>query len=664
MVIAWIAMMQATPDTGLPAPFRPDSSDDGIPQMLAETTRATLESLLNWWGEEIPPAALEELRLLESETMDINAVTREQLESIPGVTPGEAIAFLDFRSRIGRFGSVEQLHGIAGRGEDLFRKAGPYLCIRSGRPGVLRFFSRVMRREYSSVAKPEERVMGSPFSLRSSLVLVPAPGVTAGMTYDRDPGEKTREGFLSGFVELRDLPMATRIILGDFVVKAGQGLVLWSSAAPGKGMDVVAGVRRSGEGPRAYHSADEFHFFRGLALATGLTRLLVPFDLTFFLSRRSLAASIDSSGRVVSLYDDGLFTTEAALRRRNALHEDAVGCRLALRGSDRFHGGITFLHTLFDRDFAGGQKWDIKMPRVAIGSVDIAATAGPATLFGECAVSGMIPALNAGMILEWGSTLSVSLLYRNYPADFVSPHANGFGGGGSPANEQGLYFGCDIRALPWLSIRASVDTWKSPWRTYLNPLPVASSELLIGCEADLPHVARVTFQFRKREKEHTIAARDTLDRDVRETLNRRQERVRLGVEVPIGREVHLRARLDFGTVGYPVSGTKERGELVSQEVSWTIARNVTVTLHHAFFDSPSYGASVFEYERDLPGVYANPALYGKGSRWYFVIRGSVLKSVHLSFKVAATHCTGETSSVLPPQVADERSLSFQLDIHL
>lgn len=657
-------MMQAIPDTGLPVSVCPDSTEDGLPVMLAEPSRSTVESLLNWWGEELSPAALEEFRLLECEPLDINAVTRDQLESIPGVTPGEAIAFLDFRSSIGRFKSVNQLGSLPVAGEDLLRKAGAYLCVGSGRPGVVRFFTRMRRRVYAPAAKHEEGVTGSPFSLRSSLAVRPAQGVTAGIVYDRDPGERTLEGFLSGSVEVRHLPMGTRIILGDYLVETGQGLVFWSAAPLRKGMDVVAGVRRSGEGPRAYHSADEFHFFRGLALETGLPRLFAPVDLTLVLSHRSLAASVDSSGRVTSFYQEGLFSTEAALQKRNAVREDALGLRLALRWSDRFRAGITYLHAAFDCGFAAVQRWDINAPRIGIGSVDIAATAGPATLFGEWALSGLASALHAGMILEWGSTLSVSMLYRDYPPNFVSPHANGFGDGGTPANERGVYFGCDIRALPWLSIRWSVDTWKSPWKTFLNPLPVSSTEWLIGCEADLPRMARVTLQFRRKDRENTAAGHDALQRDVRETLSRRQERVRLGAEIPVGRGVHLRARLDFGTVGYPVYGTKERGELVSQEISWTMTANVTATLHHVFFDAPSYDARVFEFERDLPGAYASPALYGKGRRWYFVVRASVLKSVHLSFKIAATQGTGETSSVLSSQVADERSLSFQLDINL
>ncbi len=664
MVIAWIALMQATPDSGLASPVSLDSTEDGTPGMLTESSRTTLESLLNWWGDELPAAALEELRILESEPLDINAVTGEQLESIPGVTPGEAIAFLEYRSRIGRFRSVEQVHGLAGPGEDLLRKARPYLCIPSGRPGVLRFFSRVIRRESSSVTSPGEVGMGSPVSLRSSIVFVPSPAVTAGMVYDKDPGERMREGFLSGFVELRDLPLATRIIVGDYLVEAGQGLVLWSSAALRKGMDVVAGVRRSGEGPRAYHSADESHFFRGFALDTGLPRLLVPFDLTFFLSHRSLAAGVDSSGMVTGLYEEGLFSSEAALRKRDALQEDVLGCRIGLRGSNRFHGGITYVRAVFDRGFAGGQKWDISVPRVAIGGIDGAATVGPATVFGECAVSGQALALNAGIILEWASTVSVAMLYRDYPADFVSPHANGFGDGGNSANQRGVYFGCDVRALPWLSIRGSLDTWRCPWRTFSNPLPATSSEVSIGCEADLPRVARVTLQFRRRDRENTHAALDHFQRDVRETLTRRQDRVRLGAEVPLGRGVFVRARLDLGTAGFPVIGTKERGDLVSQEISCPITAHANATLHLAFFDAQSYGTSVFEYERDLPGVYASPALYGKGRRWYLVIRGSIFKSVHLSFKLAATHCDGETSPVLSSQADDERSLSFQLDIRL
>jgi hypothetical protein len=315
---------------------------------------------------------------------------------------------------------------------------------------------------------------------------------------------------------------------------------------------------------------------------------------------------------------------------------------------------------VFDRGFAEGEKWDIKDPKVGIGSVDAAATIGPATIFGEYAVSGLTPAFNAGIILEWSPTVFASMLYRDYPAEFVSPHANGFGDAGISANERGAYFGCDVCMLPWLRIRTSLDTWKSPWRTTFDPLPVAATELSIGCEVDLPRVATVLLQYRRKDRETTQFGRDLLQRDVRETLTSRKERVRVGAEVPVGRGVRLRARLE----GNPVKGSKDRGELLSQEISWSMSASMTATLHLTFFDAPSYAAALFECERDLPGVYTSPALYGKGRRWYFVLRGSVLKSVRLSSKFATTHCNGETSPHLPSQVNDERSLSFQLDITL
>ena len=664
MVLACLALLQITPERGLASFASPDSGAVSLPELLMEPSRATIETLLDWWGEELPAGALEELRILESVPLNLNTVTREQLESIPGVTPGEAMAFLEFRSRFGRITSVNQLNGVEGVGEDLLRKVRPYVNVPTGRQGILRFFCRGIRRECPSMPEPDDGAMGSPVSARSGFVIVPAPGISAGALYDRDPGEKTQDGFLSGYVEVRDLPFETRLILGDYRVEAGQGLVLWSAAPLRKGMDVVAGVRRSGAGPRPYHSGDEFHFLRGFALDTGLPRLIAPLDLTLFLSRRSLAATVDNSGKVTSFYEEGLFSTETALRKRNALHEDLLGIRLALRESDRFRAGLTYVHAVFDRDFTGGQRWDIKDPRIGISGIDMMGTIGPATLFGECAVSGGSLAFNAGMILEWGRHASVSMMYRGYPADFVSPHAKGFGEGEKTSNERGIYFGWHVPALSWLRIRGFVDTWKSPWRTFFNPLPVSSTELVIGCDVDGPRGTKIMLQFRRKDREQTIAALDPFQREVRETVTCRQDRLRLVANIPVGPGVRACTRMEFGSVNDPLSGTKERGELVSQEISWSISADVTATLHLALFDADSYDARVFESERDLPGTYSSMALYGKGRRWYLVARGRILRAVQVSLKLAATRCDVGSSAALPAPVADDRTLSFQLDVHL
>jgi hypothetical protein len=52
---------------------------------------------------------------------------------------------------------------------------------------------------------------------------------------------------------------------------------------------------------------------------------------------------------------------------------------------------------------------------------------------------------------------------------------------------------------------------------------------------------------------------------------------------------------------------------------------------------------VYEYENDLRGVFANLALYGKGWRWYLLMRWRVADIISFSAKYAETRKEGVAS---------------------
>jgi competence protein ComEA len=58
-------------------------------------------------------------------TVDLNAATLEQLESLPGVGPVLAQRILDWRTENGRFSSVDELNEVSGIGEAKFAEIAP-----------------------------------------------------------------------------------------------------------------------------------------------------------------------------------------------------------------------------------------------------------------------------------------------------------------------------------------------------------------------------------------------------------------------------------------------------------------------------------------------------------------------------------------------------------
>jgi len=115
-----------------------------------------------------------------------------------------------------------------------------------------------------------------------------------------------------------------------------------------------------------------------------------------------------------------------------------------------------------------------------------------------------------------------------------------------------------------------------------------------------------------------------------------------------------------------VVGSRERGILLYQDITCGLAWGLTLEARLVFFDTESYDSRVYEYENDLGGVFANPALYGRGRRVYVLVRTAPIAEVlRISCKYAATQKDGvRTISSGDAEITgdlDDR-FGFQLDI--
>ena len=88
-------------------------------------------------------------------------------------------------------------------------------------------------------------------------------------------------------------------------------------------------------------------------------------------------------------------------------------------------------------------------------------------------------------------------------------------------------------------------------------------------------------------------------------------------------------------------GRHERGLLLYQDIQYSTRWGFSIEARLVFFDTESYDSRVYEYENDLRGAFANPALYGKGRRWYLLVRSPpLLEVVTFSCKYSATQKDG------------------------
>jgi hypothetical protein len=62
---------------------------------------------------------------------------------------------------------------------------------------------------------------------------------------------------------------------------------------------------------------------------------------------------------------------------------------------------------------------------------------------------------------------------------------------------------------------------------------------------------------------------------------------------------------------------------------------VELTLRFALFDTDGWDARIYAFENDLVGFFSIPPHYGRGIRWYGMLRTSPMRGVDIWFRYGA-----------------------------
>ena len=133
----------------------------------------------------------------------------------------------------------------------------------------------------------------------------------------------------------------------------------------------------------------------------------------------------------------------------------------------------------------------------------------------------------------------------------------------------------------------------------------------------------------------------------------------------LNKKVKFRTRLEYIFIKYAVQENQESGFLTFQDVQYKPYNNLTVYSRIIFFQTDSFNSRIYEFENDLRGVMTNIPLFGKGMKWYLVVKYSFLNIFTLSLKYSELfepeeNYLGSGLSEINGNI--DNRISFQLDL--
>lgn len=514
-------------------------------------------------------------------------------------------------------------------------------------------------RVVDSLRLANQLYLGSPIKLYTRYRFRYRQNVSFGITAEKDEGEQFFKGtqpdgfdFYSAHLFLRNIGPVRALALGDYTAQFGQGLVFWSGLAYAAKSAFTMNVKRNGPGLMPYASVNENLFLRGGGVTVDLAKHLVG---TAFVSHKKIdanvpdadaptAENVDQEAAFSALLEDGFHRTYREVSRKDAVTETIYGGHLRYT-RPAWSIGATAAHVEYDRsldrNLAPYSQFEFEGRRNTTYGADWNVLYRNLTWFGEVARSanGGTAGLS-GLLIALDKRLSLAMLYRDYRRNYQNLYAVGFGESTNPWNERGLYTGLEIKPTRAWSINAFFDQFRFPWLRYLTDAPSRGHDVL-GQVTWKPNkqveiYVRARHQARQRNASGVETGIDPL-------VDVTQENYRFNASYKVSDHVTMRTRMeriDYQRGDAPV----ERGFLMYQDVVHRPMRSpLELTARVAVFGTDTYNARVYAYENDVIGLFSIPPYYGRGMRWYGMVRWSAARGVDVWVRYGAWIYNDQTS---------------------
>ena len=610
----------------------------------------------------------EQLLLVYENPINLNTASREEMSLLFVLSNQQIEALIDYRNTNGKLLSIFELLYIQGFTERLVENLEPFISIDASeafeddRPLIQRILSernnylitryeRVIesKRGYQIAEDGDDApYAGSPNKLYMRYRASKPGDFSIGFTTEKDAGEAISWNtdqktygmdYWSGHFMLEKLNKITKVIVGDYQLQLGQGLLFGGGFGAGKGSETINTLDRTHLGIRPYTSVIEGGFLRGAGATYKLNKQL---NLTGFLS----SLNQDGNIRAGDLDDEfeqsfssvqlsGLHRTETELANRRQINESVYGLNLHYKPDELKQAGIIIAANRFNVpiqrtdqpynqfEFSGTQNYNASL----YGNLKVK----DFRFFGE---AGFSKSGGAGTVFGFNTTLSpridFAMVGRNYSRDFHSFRGSSFSEGSRNINERGIYWGIKYRLNRQFFLTAYYDTFKFPWLRFRVNTPSEGNDYLIRLNYVPKRNVAIYFQFRRRNKQQNISEQINTDIVV---ANGIRNQVLANFQFSATSNLSLKSRAQYSTFYF--ENNKTDGFAIMQDAVLDIG-DLTISGRIALFDTEGQENRQYAYERDVLYAFSIPAYSGRGIRNYLLFSYRVNRQVDLWCRIART----------------------------
>jgi len=598
--------------------------------------------------------------------LNINAASREDLEKLQLLTDFQIASLHKYIKEEGPLLSIYELPQVYGFSVGLAQLLEPLFLFdtsarildvavqkrRSSHQLLARVSAVIQDQEgYQDIPdsilakKTNARYLGNRLKIMTKYRYQLGNKLMIGYNGDKDAGEPFFSGenkhgfdFNSVYFRVNEVWKFKHIMAGDYQIKTGQGVSLWSGLAFGKSPDII-NIRRKGSVLNPYTSVDENRFMRGASATIGLGKV----DVTTFFSSKKIDANIvedtlNAELRFTSLQGSGYHRTPGEFYDKDAVRETVFGGYVSWNHK-QFHLGGTAVSYFFDTapdrspdpekqfDFTGNQNTNL--------GVDYTVSLNRMIFFGELAYStysSTIGMLN-GASFDLHEQVSLSVLHRYFDKRYYAHYGNAFSENSDNNNEHGIYVGLEVRPFPHWRLTGYLDAYSFPWLTSQTSAPSSGYDYHLQAEYTSRGKLKGYLRLRHRAKPSDNTPENANFSTI-ETA--RKSHIRFHISYPVADGLSFQNRLEISHYRKG-AGAREYGYLAYHDIIYKPPSfPLSFSLRYCMFDTESYFSGIYTYEHDVLYSFSIPSFFDRGIRTYLNARWDLGKHVDLWFKYALT----------------------------
>ncbi len=633
-----------------------ETIEEGLLEYIAENAEEELD-----FSE-----VTEHLRTLQQNPLNLNKASKEQLGELYILNPLQISHLLYHRETTGAFHSIFELQGVEGFDAQVISLLQNFVTVEEDFPysdlslkmlwedadqELMLRYGRTLDKAAGYLIKDENRsrYLGSPdqWNLRYRMNYKNTAKISLTMTKGAGEPFMTKDqpygfDFISGSLSMNRLKNVNQLVVGDYALQLGQGLIMWNGLSFGKGAWATS-MAKQGVQLKPYTSTNENQFLRGTAVNFSYGK----FNLTSFASFKKIDGNIewvDDEKRILSRPISGLHRTPSELKNRKTVRETLMGQHIGY-SANRLNVGATFISTFWDGNIikrnALRHAFDFEGNNLNALSVNYDYTFKNLYVYGETSHSfgGGLAVVN-GLIASLHPSLSVFIHQRYFAKNYWQVYAQGVGESSLVNNEKGLYAGFVYHPSRNINWFIHADIFSFPWLRYRADGPSYGRDLFTQFEYIWYKKGKVSFRYRNkmRQENSSMSPEENLIVDI----HRHQFRVEF--QYTWNDKWKTRTRGEYLLYYKELEG-QQKGGMVYQDVFYNppFYTRIQFNMRLAHFQTDSYDTRLYAYENDVLYASAFPFYYLKGWRSYLNVRFKISNKLDFWSRYAFTVLPAEKS---------------------